>query len=93
MSPEKNKDHPTLADRVLAGVRDTRQAVSVYLVNGFQLKGEIVEFDEEAIIFKLKDVHQLVMRTAVAALYPLISSKQEADAWWRDYLPAEAESP
>ena len=66
-------------------MRDTQRGVSIYLVNGFQLKGEIVEFDEQAILFKLKDAHQLVMRLAVASIYPLPGSKPDGGNWWRDY--------
>ena len=71
-----------LADRFLEDMRDSHQGVSLYLVSGFQLKGQIVEFDENAILFKLKDVHQLVMRTAVASMYPLAAAKGEATDWW-----------
>lgn len=74
-----------LADRFLKDARGTRMSVSLYLVNGYQLKGEIIEFDEGSILFKHKDTHQVVMRSAVASMYPLPKSRGYADKWWRHY--------
>ena len=74
-----------LADRFLKDARDCQMSVSLYLVNGFQLKGEIVEFDAQAILFKHKDTCQIVIRSAVASMYPLPKSKEHADHWWRPY--------
>ena len=94
MPETENNEQGTLAHRLLTEMRDTRRAVSLYLVNGFQLKGEILEFDGETILFKLKGAHQLVMRSAVATMYPLPGSSQESgDEWWRAYAPEGAEPP
>ena len=79
---------PTLADRFLTEARDTQQLVSLYLVNGFQLKGPVVEFDSETILFKHKNVHQMVMRAAVANMFPMPRPRQEGEEWWRKYGPA-----
>ena len=86
MAKTTTKETPTLNDRFLRDVRDARRQVSLYLISGFQLKGEVVEFDDETILFKHRDVHQLVMRSAVAATYPLPSSKRGSDEWWREYV-------
>ncbi len=85
MTERTTKEIITLANRFLKDVRDTHQPVSMYLVSGFQLKGEVVEFDEETILFKHKNGHQLVMRSAVAVMYPLPKSKAESDEWWQNY--------
>ena len=87
MSDIAQNDGQSLADRLLKEWRDSRRPVSIYLVSGFQLKGEIVEFDGGTILFKLKDAHQLVMRSAVASMYPLPESRGKADDWWRPYAP------
>ena len=79
-----------LVDRFLAEARDGGLPSSLYLVNGFQMKGEVVEFDDESVLFKHKGVHQLVMRAAVASMYPLAKSRQSQDEWWRAYSEAEA---
>ena len=86
MTDTNRRDEATLAEAFLGDARDTGRQVSVYLVNGFQLKGVITEFDEEAVLFKHKDVHQLVMRSAIAAMYPLSSSKQGSEEWWQAYV-------
>ncbi len=78
-----------LADGLLARLRDSGQAASLYLVNGFQMKGEVVEFDDESVLFRHKGVHQLVMRSAVASMYPISRSSQGEDEWWRALAPAE----
>jgi host factor-I protein len=79
-----------LTDRYLAEAREGGLPSSLYLVNGFQLKGEVMEFDDESVLFKHKGVHQLVMRSAVASMYPLAKTRQGEDEWWRAYYDAEA---
>jgi len=92
MCDKRDQKHVTLADRILRDMRDQRHAVSLYLVSGFQLKGEIVEFDEEAILFEVKNIHQLVMRSAVASLYPILKSKGDSNEWWRAYVSSESKN-
>ena len=72
----------SLVDQLLEELKDNRRMASVYLVNGFQLKGEIVEFDSEAILVKVRESHQLVMRSAVASMYPAHVGKEAAEDWW-----------
>ena len=85
MSQSKTKETATIADRFLKDTHDSHKPVSLYLVNGFQLKGEIQEFDEETILFKHKGVHQLIMRSAVAGMYLLPDPKGGTVEWWREY--------
>ena len=86
MPDTRNANSASLADRLLEEARKSRWPVSVYLVSGFQLKGEVVEFDEATMLFKHKDVYQLVMRSAIATMYPVHGPKADTDAWWRGYL-------
>ena len=86
MSGTRQANGTTLAHRFLEDARDGRWPVSVYLVNGFQLKGEIAAFDQDAVLINHKDSHQLVMRSAVASMYPLPAPKQSVDDWWRAYV-------
>ena len=81
----------SLADRFLEDLRDAGTPVSVYLVSGFQLKGEIVVFDDSAILFNHRGTHQMVMRSAVANIYPFSNSRGES--WWKRYLPDGAGDP
>ena len=90
--PEARKDHEgSLADKLLQDVRDSHRSISIYLVNGFQLKGEIVDFDQETILINHKNLHQLVMRSGVASMYPLPGSKAGAEEWWRDHVSPSVE--
>jgi len=90
MSEASRKQSTTLAERFLNDARAKHWPVSLYLISGFQLKGEIVEFDQETILFNHKNVHQLVMRSAIASMYPVPDSKQGAGEWWLKYAPAAA---
>lgn len=76
MSDTRNEQSTTLAEWFLKEARATHRPVSLYLVNGFQLKGEIVQFDQETILFHHKKVHQLIMRSAVASMFSVPDPKQ-----------------
>jgi|TARA_Y100000031_G_scaffold52571_1_gene60134 host factor-I protein len=79
MPESKPAKAATLADQFFRDALDTGQALSLYLVNGFQLKGQVLAFDTETILFKHKGVHQLVLRSAVATMYVIRSSKRGVD--------------
>ena len=85
MSKRTTNEATTLANRFLTDVCETHEQVSMYLVSGFQLKGEVTAFDDDTILFKRKNMHQIVMRSAVAVMYPLSKSKDEPGEWWRNY--------
>ncbi len=85
MSERTTKEATTLDNRFLTDVCETHEPVSMYLVSRFPLKGEVTAFDDDTILFKRKDMHQLVMRSAVAVMYPLSGSKSAPGAWWRNY--------
>ena len=68
----KGKSRKTkIVDRFLTEMRDGKVTASLYLVSGYQLKGEVLEFDEEAVLFSHKGTPQIVMRAAVSTMYPL----------------------
>ncbi len=85
MSKHATNDATTIANRFLTDVCETHEQVSMYLVSGFQLKGEVTAFDDDTILFKRKNMHQIVMRSAVAVMYPLSRSKEAPGEWWRNY--------
>lgn len=87
MSEIRDEGSPSITDRFLKDARDTHQTVSLYLASGFQLKGEIIDFDKDTLLFKHKNVYQLVMRAAVATMYPAPNPKGGVDEWWRSYAP------
>ena len=87
-----NNEERSLAERFLSEARASRRGISLYLLSGFQLKGEVVEVDSDTILFKHRGVHQLVMRSAVATMYPVPTSNQANDDWWRHYVSEDAQS-
>ena len=89
MSEMANGNSSSLADRLLGDMKESGRPLSLYLVNGFQMKGEIVDYDHATILIKLKDAHQLVMRPAVASMYPLGSADSGA-GWWLAYSSADS---
>jgi RNA chaperone Hfq len=90
MANGKRNRGATIADRYLEEARDSQQQANLFLVNGFQLKVEIMEFDQETILVNHKGIHELVMRSAVAGMYPIETSQNSGNNWWQAYLPAEA---
>ena len=81
----------SLADRFLRESREKGTPVSIYLISGFQLKGEVVEYDDAAVLFKHRGTHQMVMRQAIANMYPAGSASD--DGWWRFYAAEEEDEP
>ena len=79
MPESKAAKATTLADQFFKDALDTGQALSLYLVNGFQLKGQVLAFDTETILFKHKGVNQLVLRSAVATMFVVRSAKRGVD--------------
>ena len=86
MSKVQETQAGNLVERLLSDMRESQQTMSVYLVNGFQLKGTVLSFDQEAILFKVKDAHQLVMRSGVVSMYPVSSSNGSHKEWWHSYV-------
>ncbi len=86
MADNSNGEHSSLADRFLRDAQVKHQHVAIYLVNGFQLKGEIVEADRDTILFKHRDVYQFIIRTAVATMYPIPDRGRQTDGWWSEYV-------
>lgn len=93
MPNSRRNGDSTLADLFLAKARDSQIATSLYLSSGFQLKGEVVDFDRETILFHHKNSHQLVMRRAVATIFPVPDGKRDGDGWWQSLSSADSKNP
>jgi len=63
-----SKGH-TLQDPFLNALRKERVPVSVYLVNGIKLQGQIESFDQFVILLK-NSVNQLIYKHAVSTIVP-----------------------
>ena len=59
-----------LQDNVLNAVRKKNISVTVYLTNGFQLKGKVVGFDNFTIILESEGKNQLIYKHAVSTIVP-----------------------
>ncbi|MGI5901897.1 MAG: RNA chaperone Hfq [Desulfitobacteriia bacterium] len=66
-----SKSPLNLQDLFLNQVRKENIQVTVYLVNGFQLKGLIKGFDNFTIIIEFEGKQQMVYKHAVSTIMPL----------------------
>lgn len=74
---------PTLQDQFLNALRKQRVPVSVYLISGIKLQGQIDSFDQFVLILK-NTVSQMVYKHAVSTVVPAhpvkIPAAQEGSA-------------
>jgi len=64
----------TLQDPFLNALRKERISVSIYLVNGIKLQGQIESFDQFVILLK-NAVSQMVYKHAVSTIVPIRNVK------------------
>ena len=65
------KAQMNLQDLFLNQVRKERNAVTIYLVNGFQIRGMVRGFDNFTVIVDLDGKQQLVYKHAISTISPL----------------------
>jgi len=68
----------TLQDPFLNTLRKERVPVSIYLVNGIKLQGQIESFDQFVILLK-NAVSQMVYKHAVSTIVPVRNIKYSND--------------
>jgi host factor-I protein len=88
---EQDADHDgktngTLQDTFLTAVRRGREPVTMFLVNGVMLQGQIVAYDLFCMLLRRDDLAQLVYKHAVSTVQPAgplnlaeVDAKAEAD--------------
>lgn len=59
-----------LQDKILNQVRKNNIPVVIYLMNGFQLTGEVIGFDNFTIILKADEKEQLIYKHAISTIEP-----------------------
>jgi|TARA_B110000238_G_scaffold76086_1_gene83759 host factor-I protein len=64
----------TLQEPFLNALRKEKVAVSIYLVNGIKLQGQIDSFDQFVIVLK-NTVNQMVYKHAISTIVPAKSVK------------------
>lgn len=65
------KNQINLQDSFLNQVRKENIPVTIYLVNGFQLKGQVKGFDNFTVILELEGKQQMIYKHAISTIAPL----------------------
>ena len=66
-----NKSPINLQDLFLNQIRKENIPVTVYLINGFQLKGLVKGFDNFTVIIEFEGKQQMVYKHAISTIMPL----------------------
>jgi host factor-I protein len=65
-----NKQQFNLQDAFLNQVRKDNIPVTIYLINGFQLKGNVKGFDNFTVIIDFEGKQQMVYKHAISTISP-----------------------
>ncbi len=68
-----------LQDRFLNSARMSGTPVTVYLVNGFQLRGNVEAFDSFTVLFTVDGRQQLVYKHAISTVVPARNLAMQGD--------------
>ncbi|MDD2233515.1 MAG: RNA chaperone Hfq [Desulfitobacteriaceae bacterium] len=66
-----NKSPINLQDNFLNQIRKENLPVTIYLVNGFQLKGLIRGFDNFTVFIEFENRQQMVYKHAISTVMPI----------------------
>ena len=66
-----NKSQFNLQDAFLNQVRKDKILVTIYLVNGFQIRGMVKGFDNFTVVVELDGKQQLVYKHAISTVAPM----------------------
>jgi len=66
-----NKIQANIQDTFLNQVRKENITVTVYLINGFQLKGLVKGFDNFTVILDAEGKQQMIYKHAISTIMPL----------------------
>lgn len=61
----------TLQDHFLIQCRRERMPVTVFMVNGFQMRGTIVDYDSFVILLDAEGKQEMVYKHAVSTIMPI----------------------
>lgn len=70
MNNNNNKLNNNLQDIFLNSARKNKIAVTIHLVNGFQIKGKVVGFDSFTVILDSDGKQMLVYKHAISTISP-----------------------
>ena len=74
---------PNLQDDFLASVRRTETPVTVFLMNGFQMRGTITGFDSFTVVLTAEGKQNLIYKHAISTVSP---ARTVDLAEWEDNL-------
>lgn len=57
-------------EQILLGLKREKQLITVFLMNGFQMKGTITGFDDFTVILQSDDKQQMIYKHAISTLIP-----------------------
>ncbi len=60
----------TLQDNFLSKVRQSRQGVTMFLMDGFQLRGGVTAFDSFTVVLDSDGKQQLIYKHAISTVVP-----------------------
>ncbi len=66
-----NKTPVNLQDTFLNQVRKENLPVTIYLINGFQLKGIVKGFDNFTVVLEFEGKQQMVYKHAISTVMPI----------------------
>ena len=69
-----------LQDLFLLRARKTRAAVTVFLMNGSQLRGQITGYDAFVVVLMTGDKQQVIYKHAISTIVPERAISLEAEA-------------
>lgn len=61
---------PSLQDPFLNALRKERVPVSVYLINGIKLQGQVDSFDQFVVVLRNNNISQMVYKHAISTIVP-----------------------
>lgn len=59
-----------LQDHMLNALRREKQLITVFLMNGFQMKGSVTGFDDFTVILETEGRQQMIYKHAISTLIP-----------------------
>ena len=67
-----------LQDHMLNALRREKQLITVFLMNGFQMKGSVTGFDDFTVILETEGRQQMIYKHAISTLAPMKPLKAAA---------------
>lgn len=71
-----------LQDHMLNTLRREKQLITVFLMNGFQMKGTVTGFDDFTVILESEERQQMIYKHAISTLIP-----SKSITTWEDSTP------